>query len=745
MNPAFEKVFGWTAEELIGKQIDFVPEQSRVQTGKAVQKVLAGEQVYGFETTRVTKDKRTIHVRLTASALKTERDEFNGIVVTLQDISELVESRQQAIAANEIKNNFLSNISHEIRTPMNGLMGILELLANTNLDDEQHEYIDVLQKSAARLMEIINNILDFSRIESGTVEKNAIDFDLRVQINTISDLMKPKASRKGLEFKVSVHQQVPSLLVGDPEKLRQILIHLIGNAVKFTDKGDIRLEVSLLSESDKEATIKFEIKDSGIGIPQDQLTTIFQSFSQGDDSATRRYGGVGIGLPISHKLAGILGGRIHVESREKKGSAFSFELVFKRQEPVLSTGFDISKNISGKSILVVDDDQATRLILKEMTQLWGCRFEEAANSKRALEKLSACTPDNCLFDVIIIDMALEDQGAEKLCAQIRSKGLSQVILVVLAENGKPGDVARLKAVGAQGYLPKPVDPSLLLECINIAPVLKAQGKDLVINRHYLQEIKKSRVKILLMDPERTNGKIVKNILLKSGYFVEYTDDASTAVKWFESGGFNLILVGFGADGADVSETVKKIRSLAKKENKLQIVMIGMRSDLNPVPEDEKLDDIIVKPITAGPLLAAVEKWSSRIERSLKPVDPVKKMRQTRPRTDVFNFKSALERAMNDMSFLEEIVMEFSKTLPDKFQELKQAVNQNDLKNMTLRAHSLRGSCSNVGADRIVKEAQKLEKAFDVGDLDSAAGIMKQMEEEIDRFCNNIKMIDWSDI
>ncbi|MBU3951837.1 MAG: PAS domain S-box protein, partial [Proteobacteria bacterium] len=298
VNSGFERVFGWQRRELLGKRIDFVPEDQASLTGQAVARVLAGQTVSGMETRRTTKHGQMIHVRLSAAPLKDETDTFDGMVVTLQDISDLVASRQEAQAANRAKGQFLSNISHEVRTPMNHIMGMLDLLLATRLDEEQQEFLEILQKSATSLMAVVNDMLDYSRIQAGKVDCDHIGFDLRTLAETITAPMGLKSAEKGLRFSLIVHQLVPSLLVGDPGHLRQVLVNLCSNAVKFTEKGGIKVNIFLEREDDQTADILFEVIDTGIGIAADQIQSIFDSFVQADGSATRKYGGSGLGLSI---------------------------------------------------------------------------------------------------------------------------------------------------------------------------------------------------------------------------------------------------------------------------------------------------------------------------------------------------------------------------------------------------------------------------------------------------------------
>ena len=619
INPAFERVFGWTAQELLGKRIDFVPEQVLEQTRKAIDRVISGETVMGMETIRKTRHQGTLHIRLSAAALKDDKGCFSGMVVTLQDITDLVLSRYEVIQAGKAQNDFLSNISHEIRTPLNGLLGMIDLIRNTRLDDEQLEYAEALRNSSSRLMSVISDLLDYSRIESGDMECRHIGFDLREALALVNQQASSKAAGKHLKYEFILNEKVPSFLKGDPEKLRQALHHLLENAVKFTEAGELRLCISLSKETRTHTMIRFEVSDTGVGIDPDRVQGIFEAFSQVDGSSTRKYGGIGIGLTISKMLVHLMGGTIQADSTPGKGSKFTILLEFEKQADDIMPVFRINRTLKGKALLVVDNDAVNRMVIRGMAGAWGSACEEAAGVERALEKIESAAENGRLFDAAVIHMPPDDPAGEMLAAEIRKRPeLKQMVLIMLYSVGKPGDAERIQAIGADGYLPKPVDAGLLFEGLVMALAFKENRIRRMITRHSLREIKK-----------------------------QFSDPGSMKHHW--SG------------------------------------------------------------------------------------------------TSVFNMEPVLERAMGDTVFLEMIVNEFVRTLPEKVSAIRQCIVDCDMACLTQKAHSLRGSSVTMGAKRLTDAARKVEQAGDSGDMEAAESGIREVEEEIREFVSHVKTINWSSI
>ncbi|MCP3899677.1 MAG: response regulator, partial [Desulfobacteraceae bacterium] len=614
VNPAFERVFGWSPAELIGKAIDFVPKQAQAQTQKAVAGVLNGKTCYAMETLRKTKENKIINARVSAAALFNDAGEYDGMVVNLQDITDLIQDRKAAQKADQAKSEFLSNISHELRTPMNGIIGVINLLLDSKLNDDQVELTETIQKSADSLMNVINDILDYSEMEAIKTDYEIISFDLRTTIGKVEKIISSKASKKGLKSDVFVHQFVPSLLKGDPGQLRQILLNLSENAVKFTDQGKIKIVVTLEKEDKTTALIRFEVIDSGIGIPPDKKEMIIKLFSQVQGSTTRDHRGTGLRLAIAKELVDLMNGKIGLESKPGHGATFWFTALFEKQSKGLYKETATSENIKGKKILIVDDNTTNRFFLKKQVSAWECDYVEATDGKDALEKLAENTSRP--FDIALLDMHMPGMSGEVLALKMKSNPkFSKIILIMLTSVGKKGDVARLKKTGCAAYLPKPIKPHMLYNCIIQALTSYKQGKNEMITRHSLKEGKKQSINILLAQTNIASQKLYSDILNKSGYKVKIASNRIETLEAFQTGKHNLILMDENVSETSERDVTQEIRMLEKQKKSKRVPILGITD--SALSQDRKrclsrgMDDQIPRAIDSIKLIKIIDKWAGQ--------------------------------------------------------------------------------------------------------------------------------------
>jgi two-component system sensor histidine kinase/response regulator len=757
-NPAAERTFGHGRADVVGKSLAelIVPPAARKDHVKGLQTYLQTGHgpVLGrrIEVTALRADGTEFLAEIAVTAIPlngnplfvaylrdiTQRKAAEAALLRAKDEADL--ARQSAEAANKAKSQFLANMSHEMRTPLNGVIGMAQLLARKGgLSEQQLRYAQVIKSSADTLVALISDVLDFSKIEAGKLELSRVEFDLRSTVEDVVEMLSPKAGAKNLAFACHIPANVPAHAIGDPDRLRQILINLVNNAIKFTESGEVIIRAQVLEHDAEQLRMKFLVCDTGVGIPADRLDRLFKSFSQVDASTTRKYGGTGLGLAIARQLAELMGGAVGVQSQSGQGSTFWFEARFgvvrehSKSSPLAST-------MKGLRVLVVDDHPAYFEILGDHLKSWGLEVRQARGGNDALPLLSAAFESGAPFRIAIVHDRSGGDGARALARSIADNpSLRSTSLILLTGINEQGDIDALKGAGFSACLTEPVRQSALFDALaQVMPRDTPVASALKPSAGLLAPAPIC-ARILLAEDNLVNQEVAREILLDAGCSVDVVGNGEEAVAAVRANAHDLVLMDCHMPEMDGFEATRRIRSEGSR-----VPVIALTADAIQGDRDRCLaagmNDYVTKPIDPDALLDAIRALLAPAAPAQKPLVPQAAAPATAP--DSFqppiNMNDLLHRCRGKETLARRVLDTFAATIDDQLAQLRDSLATCDWVVFSRVAHTIKGASANLAATRVSAVAAELERLGHNADAGSAAQALPRLESQVRECLDYVK-------
>ena len=748
-NSSLSKILGFPTDDMIGQDIHLFLGRNNaeklLQTFRIVSQNEA--EVNELDWSFIREDGAECFIETVISLVRDSKRKITGFRGMLRDVSrrKLAEAIGQekltAEAASRSKSEFLANMSHEIRTPLNSIIGLTELILDTELEPEQREDLNIVISAAHALLSLINDILDFSKIEAGKLELEKVPFNLKEFLGESLRIVAVKAHEKGLELAYRVDPKVPETIVGDPSRLRQIILNLVGNAVKFTEKGEIILKVQAENEDKDPHCLLFSVKDTGVGIPKEKQESVFGAFAQADGSTTRRFGGTGLGLAVSKQLVNLMNGHIWIESPLSAGLVTStgFEVGFgsafhftARFDPSME-GINITVNkpdidISGVKVLVVDDNLSNLEIIMEMVEIWQLVPKGTTTTEKAQELLLEAHQAGDPFELILIDSDMPGSDGFSLAGWIRDQYMGDCKTIMMITSLKNRKKVNHQELHLSSTIIKPVRPSDLLDAIIGALKETEEIEDkLTTTPEPVTTSHETPLKILVAEDTPFNQKFITRLLSRWGHQALIVENGKKAVATYAEERFDLILMDVQMPEMDGFEATAKIRAI-EKEKGLHTPIIAMTAHAMKGDRerclDAGMDEYVSKPISSKLLFKTIKKLVSDPD---EPVNEDKTMQQP-----AFDKQALLQAFDNDWDFLSDVINMYIADYPEMLENIHAAIRNKDADMLRRTAHAFKGMIGNFQVDTAVQNAYRLEKMGSESTFDNAEGIFTQLSSEVDR-------------
>ena len=745
INPAFSKILGHSQAELLSRPIQsFLHPDDVEATNRVLSTLTRGSDALTFEDRWRCADGSYRWLEWRAIPYRTE-----GLIYAVaRDVTaergreaQLRRAKRAADDANRAKSEFLANMSHEIRTPLNGVIGMTELTLDTTLSGQQREYLQIVHNSARALLETINGVLDFSKIEAGKLELEAIDFTLWESVTGALKPLSLAAHEKGVALLYDEDADVPERLHGDPGRLRQAIINLVGNAVKFTAEGSVRLSVSVAGSDGDEIMLRFAVHDTGIGIPADKLDNIFESFAQVDGSMTRRFGGTGLGLPITAGLVELMGGKLTVDSEPGRGSVFTFVARFGREDVPLRAP-DLG-TLAGVRVLCVHHHADGRRILTDFCERLGMVVTATRSGPAAFEALVTAHEASAPIELVLLDAHLPEMDGFELAEGIRGdRRFADLALVVITASGQPGDGARCRALGIASYLLAPLAPGELRDAIVLSLKSGEGAPATLVTRHSLREARDT-LHVLVAEDNRVNQQLATHVLDHFGYTHRVVPNGRAALDALAEEAFDVVLMDIQMPGMDGVEATRRIRRReAEAEDDQHVPIIAMTAHAMPGDEERfraaGMDAYVAKPVSKERLrevLRSLKRAGSEYDDEEATSDP-------RPtgRAPTFDRAVLMKRMDSDPRLLRTLVTVFEADYPELLTELEAALASANAEGIERAAHTLKGAISVFGAGPAYAYAQELERMGREGAIAGARDGYGRFRDELGLLASDLEAL-----